>query len=209
MTADTLLLRQTAVFISAVIYWAGVMMNALRVRKQIGRAPDLKPKDKRERLLWAGWLLVIAGWIAQPVIVRPYKDTVLFSFIGFLYHPAGLFIGILLMFGGYIGTLWCYMAIGDSWRIGISRNEKTELIIHGPYKYIRHPIYLFQIIMLLGVTCLLPTLFSFSMNLFHFVFAFLKSSDEENHLMNIHRAGYMKYLSGTGRFFPRLRTKRI
>lgn len=208
MTGYALLLRQAVVFISAVIYWAGVMINALRVRRHIGRTPDLKPKTTRERLLWAGWLMVIAGWIAQPIIIGHYRDIALFSFIGFLYHPAGLFIGLLLMLGGYIGTLRCYIAIGDSWRIGISRNEKTELIIHGPYKYIRHPIYLFQIIMLLGMTCLLPTLFSLSINLVHFVFAIFKSSDEENHLMNIHRSEYMKYLSGTRRFLPRLKTNR-
>lgn len=208
MTEYTLLLRQAVVFISAVIYWAGVMINALRVRKHIGRTPDLKPKDTREKLLWAGWLMVIAGWIAQPIIIRHYRDTALFSFIGFLYHPSGLLIGLLLILSGYIGTLWCYISIGDSWRIGISRNEKTELIIHGPYRYIRHPIYQFQIIMLLGMTCLLPTLFSLSINLIHFVFVIFKSSNEENHLINIHRSDYMKYLSGTGRFLPKLRTNR-
>ena len=42
-------------------------------------------------------------------------------------------------------------------RIGINKNERTVLIKHGPYRFIRHPIYLFQIIILIIIGVLVIT----------------------------------------------------
>ena len=65
--------------------------------------------------------------------------------------------GALIALSGHAGTLWCYTVLGDNWRIGINRKEKTALITNGPYKFVRHPIYLFQIMILIGMVFLLPT----------------------------------------------------
>jgi protein-S-isoprenylcysteine O-methyltransferase Ste14 len=47
--------------------------------------------------------------------------------------------------------------MGKSWRMGINPNEKTQLIVSGPYAYIRHPIYAIQSLMLLASMILLPS----------------------------------------------------
>jgi hypothetical protein len=76
-------------------------------------------------------------------------------------HPVNLALGLALLVLGYAGTLWAYAAMGDTWRIGINRNEKTTLVNRGPYRLVRHPIYLFQSVMLAGAALLLPTPVSF------------------------------------------------
>ena len=63
MSAEELLLRKAFVSGSALIYWAGVLIQARRVRKKIGRSPNLTPRSAKERMLWLGWLLVVATWI--------------------------------------------------------------------------------------------------------------------------------------------------
>jgi protein-S-isoprenylcysteine O-methyltransferase Ste14 len=115
--------------------------------------------------------------------------------------------GILIVAGGYAGTLWCYGVMGDSWRIGIDRTDKTALVKNGPYRFLRHPIYLFQSIILIGVCFLLPTPFSFLMFLLQLVCAVIKARDEEAYLLAIHGSEYSNYISGTGMLLPGLKRR--
>jgi len=202
MPPETLLLRKGLVFGSALVYWAGVFIQARRVRKQIGRSPNIRPRGSKERLLWLGWLIVILGWFGQPFFVGGFHSR-FFSLMPVLLHPLGLALGIVLIVGGYAGTLWCYAALGDAWRIGIRKREKTALVNQGPYRLVRHPIYLFQTIMLGGVVLLVPTPFLVLLLGIHLACIFIKALDEEAYLRDVHGPAYLDYLSKTGRFLPR------
>ncbi|RJQ52369.1 MAG: isoprenylcysteine carboxylmethyltransferase family protein [Nitrospiraceae bacterium] len=205
MTGDRPALRETVVFLTAVIYWSGVLINAYRVRKRTGKSPNLRPKTFREKLLWASWLIIISGWAGQPFLVQRFPEIILLSFINETLHRYGIPSGILLILSGYAGTLWCYHALGNSWRIGIDIKEKTVMVRQGPYRYVRHPIYLFQMIILAGTAALLPTLFSLLLLLVHFISVLIKASDEEAYLINVHGAEYREYYSKTGRFLPKMK----
>ena len=37
-----------------------------RVRRRIGRSPNVEPRGVRERWLWLGWMLVVVVWVGQP-----------------------------------------------------------------------------------------------------------------------------------------------
>ena len=107
--------------------------------------------------------------------------------------------------GAYAGTLWCYAAMGDAWRMGIRKRERTVLVNRGPYRFVRHPIYLFQSVLFAGAVLLLPTLFLLALLGVHLACVYVKSRDEEAYLLEVHGSSYGDYLSKTGRFFPRLR----
>jgi protein-S-isoprenylcysteine O-methyltransferase Ste14 len=201
MVNEFLYLRKFLVTGAAVIYWGGVLFQARRVGKQIGRTPNLKPQGLKERLLWSGWFFIILGWIGQPWIL-PSKVSSFFSFLSWRVDPLFIVLGILLLAGGYGGTLWCYAAMGSLWRIGIDRQEKTTLVTNGPYRWIRHPIYLFQMIMLLGSFFLIPTYFSLILLGIHLFCSLNKAIDEERHLLRTLGSEYRDYQSRTGRFLP-------
>jgi len=206
MSGNNLFVREGIVVFSALIYWTGVLIHARRIRRNIGKPPNIKPRGLKENILWLGWFLVIAGWIGQPFIVRNHGNAFLFSFINVLYHPHGIIIGALIALSGHAGTLWCYAVLGDNWRIGINKKEKNALIVNGPYKFVRHPIYLFQIIILIGMVFFLPTPFSFMILLIHIACVVMKALDEEAYLKNIHGDEYRTYLSQTGMLLPRMDT---
>ncbi len=203
MPVETLWLRKAVVVGSALIYWAGVFVQARRLRKRIGRSPNVRPHGSKERILWLGWLAVIVGWIGQPFFLGHSQER-FFSFMSSCLHPIELILGIGMVVGGYLGTLWCYVALGDAWRMGIRRRETTALVKHGPYQYVRHPIYLFQTIMLGGVVLLLPTPFLLLIFGIHLFCVFVKIGDEEAYLMSIHGPEYQDYLCRTGKFLPRI-----
>ncbi len=198
MTLDEMLIRRAVVTAGAIIYWAGVAIHARRIRKRIGKSANLKPRTPKEKLLWLGWSFMILGWLLQPLWVSGV------SLPAALLTPVTLTGGLALTVLGYAGTLWCYAAMGDTWRIGVNRQEKTSLITRGPYNVIRHPIYGFQIVMLGGAALLLPTIFSLVIIAVHFVCVQAKAADEEAYLLGVHGETYQAYLNRTGRLFPKL-----
>jgi protein-S-isoprenylcysteine O-methyltransferase Ste14 len=203
MTAEELLLRRVVVSASGLLYWGGVLVQARRVRRHIGHAPNLKPRGPKEKVLWLGWFVVIAVWIGQPFLAGGDAPKPSADFFVALLSPAGLVIGLVLVVLGYVCTLWCYAAMGDAWRIGVNTKEKTSLIQRGPYRHVRHPIYLFQIVMLAGAALLLPTPASFIILALHCICVLIKAADEEKYLTIVHGDAYRDYVSGTGRLFPK------
>lgn len=204
MAADELFWRRAVVCAGAVIYWGGVLIQGRRIRKRIGRSPNLKPRDARERVLWAGWMLVILLWIAQPLVASTTTSLPGLHIHPACLHPAGLIGGLALTMTGYAATLWCYVIMGNAWRIGINRQEKNQLVTAGPYRWIRHPIYAFQTMMLLGAVLLLPTICSAIVVVLHLALVLIKAKDEEAYLLTVHGDAYRNYLSNTGRLLPKL-----
>jgi len=204
MTNEELFWRRAIVSASAIIYWVGVWILARRVRKQIGRSPNLKPRGPKEKTLWVGWLLVILVWLGQPLVVSTENAWPGVAFFPALLNPPLLVTGIALVVAGYAATLWCYAAMGNTWRIGVNAQEKTTLVERGPYRWIRHPIYGFQLVMLAGAALLLPTVLSFTILALHLVCALIKAVDEENYLKTVHGQTYTDYMARTGRLLPKL-----
>jgi protein-S-isoprenylcysteine O-methyltransferase Ste14 len=204
MTFDDMLFRRAVVAASGLIYWGGVLLLARRIRRQIGRSPNLKPRGGKEKILWAAWLLVIATWIIQPLFVGSHATALDSSLAPAWLQPAGFWLGLGLVAGGYAATLWCYSIMGNAWRIGINPKERNSLITAGPYARVRHPIYAFQMVMLAGVGCLLPTLISLLLLVFHLGCVWIKARDEEVYLTSVHGDDYRAYSSRTGRLFPRI-----
>lgn len=204
MSGDELFWRRAVVCAGAVIYWGGVLIQGRRIRKRIGRSTNMKPRDARERLLWAGWLLVIILWIAQPLVAGPKTNLPGLHLNPACLRPMGFIGGLVLTVAGYAATLWCYVIMGNAWRIGINRQEKNQLVTAGPYRWIRHPIYAFQTVMLLGAVLLLPTICSIAVVLLHLVCVLIKSRDEEAYLLTVHGEAYRTFMARTGRLIPKL-----
>lgn len=197
---DEFLWQRIVVALSGLVYWGGVVIQARRVRKKIGRTPNLKPKGTKERLLWVGWTLVILCWILQPLWVRGPGSW--YGVQEALVHPAAWVAGVVLIVLGYAATLWCYAAMGAAWRIGIDEKGTSKLVQVGPYRRIRHPIYGFQMTMLIGAALLLPTWISFAILVIHYVCATIKAVDEERHLTGVFGEEYREFMTRTGRFLP-------
>jgi protein-S-isoprenylcysteine O-methyltransferase Ste14 len=203
MTVEELPLRRLAVCASGLIYWGGVLIQARRIRRRIGRAPNLRPRGAREKALWFGWFLVILAWVGQPLLVGATVTTPGLALWAWLPHPVSLALGLALVGLGYAGTLWTYSAMGDTWRIGIDRQERTALIRRGPYRLVRHPIYGLQVVMLAGAALLLPTPVSCATLALHAGCVRLKARDEEKYLLTVPGDAYRAYRAQTGGLFPR------
>ncbi len=200
---DGFLWQRAVVSISGLVYWIGVAVQLRRVRRRIGRTPNLNPKGAKERVLWVGWTLVVLGWVLQPLWLRGAGGWL--GPIPALVSPAAWVVGVALIVLGWLATLWCYAAMGAAWRIGIDRRGTSKLVQTGPYRRIRHPIYSFQMAMLAGAALLLPTGVSLALLVLHFVCSSVKAADEEKFLIGVFGDEYRDYMARTGRFFAKWR----
>jgi protein-S-isoprenylcysteine O-methyltransferase Ste14 len=205
MSPEEILIRKAAVLASALVYWGGVLIQARRVKRHIGRAPNVAPRGTKERVLWLGWMIVVFGWLAMPFLASLNASLLAFQLHEAFLQAATLIGGILLSVAGYAGTLWCYSAMGDHWRMGIDHENASKLIQNGPYRSMRHPIYSFQILMLAGSALLLPTWMAVGLLVLHCTCVLIKALDEEAFLTRQHGATYKAYMMQTGRLLPRLR----
>jgi protein-S-isoprenylcysteine O-methyltransferase Ste14 len=208
MPTEALTLNRSVVLGSAIIYWSGVWIQARRVRQRIGRSPNVQPKGLKEKLLWGGWAFVVVAWMTLPLLGAGSNQLPGLGLIPFLVHPFGSIVGIIMMALGYAGTLWCYQAMGDAWRMGINRSEETHLVMNGPYQFVRHPIYLCQVVMVAAVAVLLPSVLSGMVLVVHLLCVATKAADEESHLRMRLGQSYNGYLARTGAWFPPLLRKK-
>ncbi|MBI5439246.1 MAG: isoprenylcysteine carboxylmethyltransferase family protein [Nitrosomonadales bacterium] len=107
---------------------------------------------------------------------------------------------------------WSIKTLGNQWAIhatGLSRltNEQV-LIVAGPYKYVRHPIYMSYVLDLLGLTLALSTFYSLILvvlvNLPSYV---LRAKYEEISSAKRFGDSYAGYKEKSSFIFPRIKDK--
>jgi protein-S-isoprenylcysteine O-methyltransferase Ste14 len=114
-------------------------------------------------------------------------------------------IGIALFVLGLGVTVFSQQWMGRSWRIGVDESERTELVTHGPFAYVRNPIYAGMITALLGNLLMIPSWVSLAA--LALLIASLEVQTrivEEPYLLRVHGDAYRDYTRRVGRFAPGL-----
>jgi len=109
---------------------------------------------------------------------------------------------LLIVIGGILRSWGVGYATGSTRTTQVSA---SELVLNGPYAYLRNPLYLGNFILSAGI-CLsfyafkLYLLFIFTLMFFTQYYYIIQL--EENYLLNTFRENYRHYLENVPRFFP-------
>jgi protein-S-isoprenylcysteine O-methyltransferase Ste14 len=151
---------------------------------------------------WAGGVLFVLALglgLAAPVLdLAGAVDPV-----GFLDGRVGHALGFVLYALGLAGTLVAQGSVGRSWRIGVDRSEKTDLVTAGPFAVVRNPIFSAMIPAFLGLALMVPNVCAIAG-----VLALVAAVElqvrcvEEPYLTRVHGERYLAYASRVGRFAP-------
>lgn len=117
--------------------------------------------------------------------------------------PAGLVGGSAVALGGLLGILWAQGAMGNSWRIGVQEDERTQLVAGGPFRVVRNPIYI--AIATFGVGLFLLTPGTLGLIAVAGLIAAIQIEVrlvEEPYLRRMHGEAYVAYCRQVGRFVP-------
>jgi protein-S-isoprenylcysteine O-methyltransferase Ste14 len=201
---DTNRINWPSLSVGAIVaaYWWRVLRMAYKMRRKTGRGANFVPAERTGKLLRTIWQPIVWIWIAQPLAtglgVRSPKFLAPLYNNPFIQWPALTIAAI-----AFILTRICWKQMGKSWRMGIDPNERTALIITGPYAYVRNPIYALSVVLMLATAVVVPTPLMLIAAAIHLLLLQWEARREEQHLSQIHGEQYDQYRAAVGRFFPR------
>lgn len=186
-----------------VAYWGRVMRLVYKIRKTTGRDANLRPKEPLGMALRVAWYPAVVIWIVHP-LVNAFHPRHLPRWMMPLFSSApAAWAATLIAILAFIGTLICWKKMGKSWRMGINPGEKTQLIVSGPYAYVRHPIYALSSVLMICSVVILSSPLMLVVALIHLWLLQWEARREEKYLIANHGAVYQGYMSRTGRFVPK------
>lgn len=178
------------------------LVLALKIRAQrraLGRSPVVLGRVGQgplelwfERLSPLGLLFWPATWLWITLGRVSLSDSPLRA------------LGLVLIGGGAILSASSVFLMGRAWRIGIDPENRTDLAEHGPYRWIRHPIYSGWLVMLVGHVLVVPHPVVDVAALLTTAGVVVEALREERHLHRTFGERYARYARATGRFAPRL-----
>ena len=150
---------------------------------------------------WAGLLFVVAivAGLAAPVL--DLVDVV--EPLDLLDLDGVAAAGIALAVAGVVGTLAAQLAMGDSWRVGVDPDERTALVVDGPFALARNPIFSMMVLTAAGLTLMVPNIVAVGGFVGLIVGLELQVRlVEEPYLSTAHGQSYTTYATQVGRFLP-------
>lgn len=189
-------------------YWLGVLLMAVRARLTGAASAGLVPEQAVERLMWLVWVPVIAAWIVFPWLAAT-QDRSAWQIAGAALEQPFLlalrWLGAGVTAACLAATVYCWRWMGRNWRVGVTPDEKTELITGGPFRLARHPIYSLSMLMMTCTVVAVPIWPMLVAAVLHVVLMNLKARNEERWMVQAHGQSYLDYCARTGRFLPKRR----
>lgn len=171
------------------------LLRTLLVRRRTGIDPIAEKWQDDVRGYVARWLVVL-----ELAIVA---NVALFALDAGAYRwliplpafddPALQATAVVLLVGSTVWVAVAQMQMGDSWRIGIDPDARTELVGRGLFRWTRNPIFLGMRITLLGLFLATPNVLTILIAVVGDVLIQVQVRIEEEYLESVHGDAYLEY----------------
>jgi protein-S-isoprenylcysteine O-methyltransferase Ste14 len=141
--------------------------------------------------LWGGAIVTLFNppWMAWSKLSLPD---------GLRWAGAGL--GLLS-----VGLIyWLFSSIGSGITPTVATRSNHQLVTHGPYRWVRHPLYTAGTALFIALALLTQSWLIFLFISIGFVLLAVRLPNEEAHLIAKFGDEYRAYMQRTGKFLPRL-----
>ena len=183
-------------------YWGRVLRLVYKMRRQTGRAANFRPAERLGQWLRVIWYPAVVVWVVYPYFAFARRSLPAFANPLCKSEPLA-WLAAAVAVAAFIATLICWKKMGKSWRMGIDPGEKTQLIVSGPYAYVRHPIYALSSALMLATLVIIPSPLMLAAGLAHLLLLQWEARREEKYLAVHHGQAYLDYCRKVGRFLPR------
>jgi len=166
-----------------------------RVAKQIGKNPNVLPKDDSAYgLVGFYFKLVLFALFIYVILLLFFPKDIFPAFkINVLEYNLIQYTGLVLMMMALIWVVIAQLQMKNSWRIGIDSTTKTDLVTHGLFRFSRNPIFLGMTISLIGFCLVFPTIIALAFFLIGSILIQIQIRLEEEYLLKEHGQIYLTY----------------
>ena len=139
-----------------------------------------------------GWYLLLRGTrLGYPLNIRIFPDI-----------DAIAWVSAILCVAGLIFCLWARATIGRNWSGIVTLKEDHELVVRGPYAFVRHPIYTGLLAMFVATALVYGHLGGICGIVLVFVSFWVKLIDEEKLMLEKFPDQYPAYQQHVKRIIP-------
>ena len=177
----------------------------------------------------ACWMIFLAVWVVAAISTKRavYRESraqrlgyVLLLFVGCylvfsgrrfgsplnlrLLPPNAIipWLAAVLCLAGLAFSIWARLTLGRNWSGTVTLKEGHELILRGPYRFVRHPIYTGLFAMILATAIAFGHLVAFVGVLLAFVSFWIKLGYEEKVMLSQFPDQYAAYQKRVKRIIP-------
>jgi protein-S-isoprenylcysteine O-methyltransferase Ste14 len=182
----------------------GILTFGVRVGIQLQRTgkTGLIGVRRGGPLAWSSAILFTGGMAIGIVSIAHVRNGSLATIDALDTTPLHL-VGIGIAGAAGLAVFAAQLGMGESWRIGVSEEERTELITGGWFSMIRNPIYTAMIAGWTGLALMVPTWLGIAaVVVIALGLEIQVRAVEEPYLSRAHGDAYRSYGSRVGRFIP-------
>jgi protein-S-isoprenylcysteine O-methyltransferase Ste14 len=99
---------------------------------------------------------------------------------------------------------WIFSSLGNNISPTQSTREGHQLVTHGPYRWVRHPLYSTGLVLAVCLTLISGLWWLGAGMLLPLAILYRRTAKEETNLIATFGDAYREYMRRTGRFFPKL-----
>jgi protein-S-isoprenylcysteine O-methyltransferase Ste14 len=112
--------------------------------------------------------------------------------------------GVVILAVGCGLMVWTFRSLGRNLTDTVVTRRQHTLVSHGPYRWVRHPLYLSAALLIVAISLMAANWFFFGAGLLLFVVLVIRTRVEEQNLVARFGESYRNYMERTGRFLPRI-----
>lgn len=194
-------LLQAASVLVLAFYILSLLAGSRLASKAAGRSVWLFGAARgRDRIAALGFRASFALALLGPVIWALMPDLSALSLSGWTGYPWLTFIGHMLGICGAGFAFAAQMAMGASWRVGVSNDAVGELVSAGLFTLSRNPTFVGQAALLVGVALAVPTLAGVFGVILFIASAQMQIRSEEAALLKAHGEAFTRYTANVPRW---------
>ena len=189
-----------------------VLLGALVIVKRMATGSILE-RPQGDLLAWLTnafnlfFLLVVNPAAAVLLITRQWEaaDPTHLT-IGAPWLLLGLELGGMALYvAGFLLMAWALVRLGGNYQLGgSSPRDADEMVMAGPYRVVRHPMYAAALSIALGLACLVQSLAFFSVFCIYLVLITWLIPSEEEQLQRAYGEEYRAYRQKVRKLVPYL-----
>ncbi len=111
-------------------------------------------------------------------------------------------VGLIALAGGLL--VWTFRSLGRNLTDTVVTRQNHTLVLHGPYRWVRHPFYDAAALLMVAISLIAANWFLFVAGVAAFSLLIIRTRTEEQNLVARFGVSYRTYMKETGRFLPRV-----
>jgi protein-S-isoprenylcysteine O-methyltransferase Ste14 len=195
---------ETIYQISAIALLGACMSISIYFRSRAARTGEkISSRDEGGLVLNLRRIFGLALWLSTLVyLINPHWMA-----WGSLPLPGwARWSGVVILASCVPLIYWVFSSLGNNVTHTVAIRKEHNLVSHGPYRWVRHPLYTVGCLAFAGFSLLAANWFIFATLILVFPVLMVRTVTEEARLTERFGDDYRQYMERTGRYLPRLRS---